>query len=644
MTPDTLLTPVEEEGPETDRPDQPGDAVLAPDDPPDRPERPTHAAHSWLIALATYLPLAAVAFLPSWIHWSQQMNGCNCWDQILDEWGLASMSTSLSAGHVHLTTSLLDAPGGVNLMWNTTMPLLGALTTPLQHTIGVVRTFAVLEVVGFALSASAAFALLRAWTGQVIGPWAGGLAYGFSCYAVVEGSGAHANLVFNPVLPLVLLVCTWLVTERQPPVARRGVQLGLLLVAQLLISPEQLAVFVVVLVPGLVVLVLFRRGVWRRAWPACARAAGWAVGTFVVLGAYPVWVMFFGPYQFTGAVQSKAQLAVFSSDLASIVLPTRLFWLAPGFATGVSDRFDGANLAEATGYLGLTLLAVVVVGVIWLRRKPLVVAAGVTVVVSFVCSLGPRIVVAGHHTGVPGPDAVLTHVPILDSVTPARFDLGVALGSAVILGFVLAEVEIRWAGWGARGSHSRRSSAVRRGRLVALALAAVALFPLLPAWPYLSVPASVPSFFTTTAVDRVVPAGSVVAIYPVPREADDQAMLWQAVSGMRFRQLGGFIIARGPDGTASFFADPSTIEACFDELYAGGSASAAVCQPDELVASLNRLQVTRVLVPTEVGNAAVAGAVVTRAVGSDPVADDGVLYWSCRPTATAGCRWSAPAS
>lgn len=641
MTPDTLVSPVAAEGTEVGT-GRSTDGFPPADIDPVAPAGSTHAARNWLVALISYLPLAAVAFLPSWIHWSQQMNGCNCWDQVLDEWGLASVSTSLPTGHLHLTTSLLDVPGGVNLMWNTTMPLLGALTAPLQHGIGVVRTFAIVEVVGFALSASAMFALLRVWTGQVIGPWAGGLAYGFSCYAVVEASGAHANLVFNPVLPLVLLVVTWLVTEPGPRVVRRGIQLGLLLVAQLLVSPEQLAVFAVILAPGLITVVLLRRGMARRVWGACSKAAGWALGVFAVLGAYPMWVMFFGPYQFTGAVQSPAQLAQFSSDLTSIVLPTRLFWLAPGVATTVSDRFDGANLAEVTGYLGLTLVVVMVMGVIWLRRKPLVVAAGVTAVVSYLCSLGPRVLVAGHHTGVPGPDAVLTHVPILDNITPARFDLGLALGSAVVLGFVLAEIEIRWSRRGERGGHSRHSSSARRGHLVALLVAAVALFPLLPAWPYASVPASVPAFFSTGAVAKAVPAGSVVAVYPVPREIDDQAMLWQAVSGMRFRQPGGFIIARGPGGTASFFADPTTVEACFDGLYIGGSGSAAACQPVALVADLNQLHVSRVIVPTAVANAAVARSVVTRAVGEEPVSDAGVLLWSCRSTSHRVCRWTSP--
>src|ERR1700727_584246 len=109
---------------------------------------------AWLVALGTYLPLAALGYLPVWVHWSQQLNGCNCWDQLLLEWFVNWTPPALAPGPPVLVTNFIDGPGGVNLMWNTSVLALGTLASPLTETIGVVHTFAILLTLSVALSAS----------------------------------------------------------------------------------------------------------------------------------------------------------------------------------------------------------------------------------------------------------------------------------------------------------------------------------------------------------------------------------------------------------------------------------------------------------------------------------------------------------
>jgi hypothetical protein len=86
-----------------------------------------------------------------------------------------------------------------------------------------------------------------------------------------------------------------------------------------------------------------------------------------------------------------------------------------------------------------------------------------------------------------------------------------------------------------------------RDRFVAgaapLTFAALALVPLVPAFPYPAGTTNVPTFFTTAAVRRI-PFGSVVLTFPYPAGPADQPMLWQEASGFRFRLIGSYAIIR----------------------------------------------------------------------------------------------------
>lgn len=81
-------------------------------------------------------------------------------------------------------------------------------------------------------------------------------------------------------------------------------------------------------------------------------------------------------------------------------------------------------------------------------------------------ALGPFIAVAGLHTYVPGPWALLRYVPVLSAVrTPTRFALVAALGVAILLAGALAALGARW-------PHRRRAIAV-----VALVMLGLELVP-----------------------------------------------------------------------------------------------------------------------------------------------------------------------
>src|ERR1700680_1749219 len=71
------------------------------------------------------------------------------------------VADALRHGHDPLITNLIQAPGGVNLMWNPSLVLPGIVLTPVTLLAGPYAAYDVLVIAAPVLSAWAAFAALR---------------------------------------------------------------------------------------------------------------------------------------------------------------------------------------------------------------------------------------------------------------------------------------------------------------------------------------------------------------------------------------------------------------------------------------------------------------------------------------------------
>jgi hypothetical protein len=580
-------------------------------------------------------------------HWSSQLNGCNCWDQVLEEWGISWWPSAIAHGHPLFTTTYLDAPAGVNLMWNTSMPALGLLASPLSVTLGPVHTFLVLLVLSAPVSGAAMFVLLRRWTNWWPTAWVGGLLYSFSSYMAAQGSVGRLHLLFIPCPPLIILVVDKLLRDPHPRRIRLGLTLGMLFAAQFLISEEIFLITVLLIATGLVVILLQHRGAAVRRGRALGRSAVAAVVSFLAVTGYFLLVQFFGPDRLTGPPQPYAQLDLFSSDLLSPVIPGSIQYFHPLWATAISNRFDAGTPGEVGAYMGITLLVFLLVGVVLLRRRPVVQLFAVMGLVSFALSLGPRVIVANHHLAIPGPYALLTHLPVVSDFIPGRFAMGLWFSVAVLFAVVLDELwsalTRRLAGDGP--SHRRRAEGrqhqLRRWAptIATLLVASACLLPLIPNWPYTEVPAQVPTFFTSSAVDQV-PPGALMVTYPYPLPGSDAPMVWQADTAMRFRLLGGYYISADPSGAGTLFGDPNALSTCLSAISQVGGSATSMCDPTSLERALARLGVESIAVDPMAAHAEVARQVLTAVVGTEPRSVEGVYLWQCLPVRSPpGCRW-----
>ncbi len=527
------------DGPQGEGPQGPADA---PDPGPAPRRRRSRLATTAVVAL--YVLLAVAVY---WHVWTAdpgrdvQLSP----DVDLITWFLRWTPFALAHGHNPFFTDYLNTPGGVNVLQNTSTPLLGLLAAPVTLLFGPVASYNLLMTLSLAASATAAYAVVRRFVAWHPAAVVAGLLYGFSPALYAASYTAHLQLSFAVLPPLIFWVLAELVLGQRRTPRFWGLVLAALVVAQFFVSTEVLTTTVLVALGGLVAAALVgRHRVAARA-PAVARGLCWAAAPAAVVLAYPVWAALAGPAHITGAIQLEPQ--AYRADLLGLIDPDRLQALAPASLTTTSDRF-ATSFGENWSYLGLPLVLVVLAGAVWLRHRALVAVAALVGAGAYVLSLGGSLAVKGppatYQSGLargrlPLPGKLLAHLPLLSNVIPSRFALYVTLAASVVLAAVLDALHTRLAGWA--------------GVVLPLALAAVALVPLVPAAPVSPVgDPGTPDWFLGPGPGRI-PAGSVALLYPYPSALHfPVAQLWQAQAGLPFRMPGGYALVPGAGGRIAY--------------------------------------------------------------------------------------------
>ena len=199
---------------------------------------------------------------------------------------------------------------------------------------------------------------------------------------------------------------------------------------------------------------------------------------------------------------------------------------------------QGSN-AEYTTYLGIPLLVLLAVIVVRFRRVGLIPLFSLVAVVAWVITLGPTLHFGTtHHPAIKLPYYWLQSVALVNGALDLRYSLIMYLAVAVVVAVGLD----RFAREGLRTPSRRRAQsrrAERRRGAVCGVVAVLALLPLLPRLPYQSSPIGTPALFT--AKNSPIADGDVVLSLPLPvgyEGSNDQALLWQAAAGMRYKLIG----------------------------------------------------------------------------------------------------------
>lgn len=452
-------------------------------------------------------------------------------------------------------TTWLNFPTGIDLLQNTEVPLLGILAAPLTLAAGPVASLNLLLWLAFPLSAGAMFVLARRWGAEPLAALAAGALYGFSPY-IISQSTAHLDLAFVPFPPLIFLA----LGEAMAGKVRWGAALGMLIVAQFFVAAEVLATTAIVAALALIVLASMRPRTVRVALQRGLTPIILALSIAVVCLGYPVWVMVAGPHHYLGAAHSGG----LSGDLLGVIVPTSSQLVVPFGVATLGDQLVRGNIIENGTYLGVPMLVLLtmLIGRFW--RSSRMRFCAVMLLVCFILSLGPQLIVDNIDTGFPLPFALLQHAPLLESILTVRFSLYIDLFAALIvavgLGCIRSGRPLGASSRDVEGSGAEAQTAKARRHVwwavVSLA-AALTVVGWIPLWPYATAPAGVPSYFRSSAVDNIA-AGGVTLISPYPSVEEVQPMLWQAVAGMRFKILGGYGLFATATGASNDF--PAVLE------------------------------------------------------------------------------------
>ena len=542
---------------------------------PDRKRRPSW--QTWL-TLACYLVAAIAVTWRLWADPASRTVAGNPGDADLFAWYARYAAAAVAHGHLPaLVTSALNAPGGVNLMWNSSLLLPCLLLSPVTLLFGPQVSLTVLTTIGFAGSAAAMFGVLRRWQVSRSAAALGGAVYGFSP-ALLQSAIGHYNLQLAILPPLIIDAMLRLAagrpwSSRLPPHVRSGLVLGVLLAAQLFIS-EELALTTAV--TGLLLVAVLATGhprrAIRRARPAAVGLAV-AAGTTLALAGWGLWVQFFGPLAQSGTPFAHD---FYENDLSGFVTPSG-YLLFHTHASAATAALYRGQAPEYLAYLGWPLIIVLVLAaaVFWLR--PLVRALAGTAVILVLLSLGGYPLVAGaSHTSWFLPWHWLEYLPLAGSVLPDRLSILIAGLVGALLAVTLDLVRTKL-----------RAAEARRGlRLLASVVAVLACLPLVP----LPLPAAtavpLPAGWVAALARLDLPSGARVLVVPVPEVHLTAAMRWEADGSKQYALIGGYFI--GPAWNGGAYVDgsgPAATSTYLNQLWVAGLRPGSAL--DALTAGLN---------------------------------------------------------
>jgi hypothetical protein len=425
-----------------------------------------------VVVIVVYLLIGIVAFWPVYPGISQRLFAANS-DFTQSVWFLDWVPHALAHGLNPFFSNAIYVPTGVNLAQNTESPLLGLITAPLALVLNPVVRANLLIVLAMPVSATAAFVVLRRW--KVWGPAAalGGLIYGFSPYMVGQGSWGHVELIFVPVPPFIALTVASILRRSGSP-RRLGIQLGLLVAAQYLISPEVLATVGIFAIAAVVCVAIHRRANVREMARTVLDSVGIALVVAAVLLAYPLWMMLAGPQHFTGSTSQMTN--DYHNDLLNFLVPGPLQKVSLGMRSLGVHLVHGNSTPEVGGYIGVPLLILTGILVWQSRRSPRTQLTTILLLGAVLLSLGPDLVVDRHMTRIPLPFLLLYHLPLLNNIVPSRISFEVAACLAALIAFGLDDLR-RASARDHQDGTARRRQARRRGSAVFAGLTLAVLVP-----------------------------------------------------------------------------------------------------------------------------------------------------------------------
>ncbi len=461
------------------------------------------ARQNALAAAVVYLAGSLIVTRHLWPHPGSLLNAANAGDQMKFEWMLGEAARSLLHPHnpfFSTTMGVGAVGGGTNLIANTSILLFGYLFSPITLLFGAGLSY-LLIIAGNIVATAVAWRWFfrRHVTTSEPAAFIGGLFLGFSP-AMMSHSLGHPNLTAQWLIPIMLHIILSL--HRSEHRVRDGVILGVLVFAQFFMAEEPLLLLGISLVVFLLGCAVFSPRLVRLHWRGMATGGLAALGTCVVLLAYPLYFQFNGPLSSVGVPFS---VPYFSQDLAGYLqFPNQSLGgdlTAAVFAPGATEQ---------AALFGGPLVVLVLLACFAFADRIAVRASLLCVFVLVALSLGPSVHVSGNPSTLPALWAGLQNLPVFQDSLPVRLAMAITPFAGYLLVIVVEQAtRLPRAAW----------------RMPCYAVIAAVLIPLTPRPIVAQAAEPTPSFFTQGEYKNCVSGGRSLVTVP----SDDWTpLLWTA--------------------------------------------------------------------------------------------------------------------
>ena len=505
------------------------------------------------------------------------------------------------AAHINpLQNTLIAFPRGVNMLWETSIPLPALLAAPVTETLGPIAAYNVVLVAALALDGYCTFLWLQrrvrwfaALTGGVLfmlGPF------------VAARAVSHLNFVMVFGLPLGAIFMEELLAGRRPSL--NAALLGLVVAASWLSCEEATAIGVIGALVAVAWAAFEVRGELRLRGARLLRPA--AVGGLVVLAllAFPLAYQMLGPLRPLGYIQDPNDWRI---NPLNFFVPTRLLAIHPGSLMGIANTFPGGSgSVEADAYLGLPAIAVMLLAAIRHRRDRTVRTVLAVGVVGVILSLGGYLALGHGGAHIPLPGALLQRIPLVNDILPSRFPLLVDLVAVYLIAFETDDLVASVRGW-------------RWGEVTLVGSAVVTLLPA----PITTSTAVVPEYFVNQQA-----TGHLLVL---PFLGNDP-LLWQAVGGFKASVLEAKVPQTAAGGTPQLVV-PGPVFDSFGGIEQGNPVPPVTSELRDAILSELRTDQVDAIVLGPGPNEAALRSFTTSLLGDPGQAIGGVTVWQVPPAA-----------
>ncbi|RSM45303.1 hypothetical protein DMB66_51285 [Actinoplanes sp. ATCC 53533] len=558
--------------------------------------------------------MTGMAFAVTGRLWLNPDNGLaeNPPDEAFLEWMLAHGARVVTRGSDPFFSLSQNYPDGVNMMANTSVLGISLPLAPLTLLLGPHIAFVIFLTGALAATGVCWFAVMS--RGFRLSPQSSAVGAGFIAYApsAVSHAQGHPNIVAQFLVPLLILATFRLC--RPGRWVRGGVRLAALVVWQAFINLEVL----LLTATGLALFcaaMMVRCPTLRRSAATFARGLGVAALVVGVVLAYPLHLLFRGPQSYQGL---PSHIRAMGTDPGAFVaLGRQSLGGDPVSAAGLAQ-----NAAEENTFLGWGLVLLAAAIVVWLRRRPQVIALAWVAGVAAVLSLGTRI--AG--TGIPTPWAGLQQVPILESVVPTRWGMLLAPVIGILLAVACQRV---WTARATADPHLREPITVALTTILAMAL-----IPLTPTALPTAPKDPTPGFISAGLWRDYLGEDRSLVTLPLPDNRYPDPIRWSASAGPSLRIARGYFLGPSEEsgtGPASFSAPTRPTDVYFARLRYGGPPALFTSELGraDLLDDLRYWRAGVIVVARQPNDGLLRDA-MTRLLSRDAVWVAGVWIWDVR--------------